>query len=308
MSPSPKTERAPRRFRPPGALAVALALACGRASAPQELHNARHAYNQAEQGVVVRFAPSELETARQALEEANRAYATGEPEAVVQDLAYIAERQVALAASTAALQQATQSIEAYEEQHRSLTRQIQLTTQAELEETRRKLAEAEAARERLQASVQSEREARLAEEGRVTSALQSLQRIAGVQQEPRGLVVTLQSASLFAPKKSTLLPGATQKLGDVARALLTRQAGRMVVEGHTDSRGDAKANRALSLKRAKAVRSYLIGQGIPSASIRALGRGERTPIVTNKTAAGRNANSRVEIVVNWDRQTEPAPR
>lgn len=278
----------------------ALALGCGRAAAPQELHNARHAYNQAEQGAAVRFAPAELETARRALTGANQAFVAGESESKVQDLAYIAERQVAIAASAAALNQAAQSIAAYEEQHRSMTRQMQLAMEAELEQTRRKLAEAEAARERLKASIDSEREARLAEQERVRAVLQSLERVAQVRQEARGLVVDLSGAALFSNKAFALRSSAKQKLDDVASALLAWGPSKMIVEGHTDSRGKAGSNRGLSLNRAHAVRSYLISQGIPSASIRAIGRGELAPIATNKTAEGRARNRRVEIVVNRD--------
>ena len=75
-------------------------LACGAAAAPQELHSARHAYTQASQGPSAQLAPAQLDTARQALERANMAFGSGADEAVVRDLAYIAERQVAIAVIT----------------------------------------------------------------------------------------------------------------------------------------------------------------------------------------------------------------
>ena len=90
-----------------GAALLALCIAvlgpgCAAAVAPQELHNARHAYTQASQGPAAQLAPAQLDTARQGLERANMAFGSGADEAVVRDLAYIAERQVALAVSAAA--------------------------------------------------------------------------------------------------------------------------------------------------------------------------------------------------------------
>src|SRR5262245_21201548 len=89
---------------------------CAAAVAPQELHNARHAYTQASQGPAAQLAPAQLDTARQGLERANMAFGSGADEAVVRDLAYIAERQVALAVSAAALEQATRNIALYEKE------------------------------------------------------------------------------------------------------------------------------------------------------------------------------------------------
>ncbi|HTV24495.1 MAG TPA: DUF4398 domain-containing protein, partial [Polyangiaceae bacterium] len=77
------------------ASSLALLLGCGAAVAPQELHNARHAYTQASQGPAAQLAPAQLDTARQGLERANMAFGSGADEAVVRDLAYIAEREIA---------------------------------------------------------------------------------------------------------------------------------------------------------------------------------------------------------------------
>ena len=55
-------------------------LGCGTAAAPQELHNARHAYTQASQGAAAQLAPAQLDTARQAVERANMAFGSGADE------------------------------------------------------------------------------------------------------------------------------------------------------------------------------------------------------------------------------------
>ena len=73
---------------------------------------------------------------------------------------------------------------------------------------------------------------------------------------------------------------------------------RFRVEGHTDSTGSVATNDALSLRRASAVRDYLIGQGLPSSNIDVAGLGSSMPIADNATADGRARNRRVEIVVS----------
>jgi outer membrane protein OmpA-like peptidoglycan-associated protein len=67
------------------------------------------------------------------------------------------------------------------------------------------------------------------------------------------------------------------------------------IEGHTDSVGSSKSNQLLSERRANAVRDYLIANGIKADRLTAVGYGEDKPIDTNKTAAGRKNNRRVEV-------------
>ena len=72
---------------------------------------------------------------------------------------------------------------------------------------------------------------------------------------------------------------------------------RIEVHGYTDSRGNADKNRALSQRRAEAVRQHLIGQGVNANLISATGHGEDDPIASNKTKDGRERNRRVEIIM-----------
>jgi outer membrane protein OmpA-like peptidoglycan-associated protein len=67
--------------------------------------------------------------------------------------------------------------------------------------------------------------------------------------------------------------------------------------GHTDSTGEDSYNQSLSERRADAARNYLVGAGLESDRVRALGRGEMEPLDTNDTDAGRQANRRVEIAI-----------
>jgi OOP family OmpA-OmpF porin len=69
----------------------------------------------------------------------------------------------------------------------------------------------------------------------------------------------------------------------------------VVCEGHTDSRGTEAYNDALSMRRARSVRDYLIKGGIPSKDIKVEGFGETKPVASNDTDEGRQQNRRVEL-------------
>jgi outer membrane protein OmpA-like peptidoglycan-associated protein len=270
---------------------------CGAAVAPQELHNARYAYTQASQGPAAQLAPAQLDTARQGLERANMAFGSGADDSVVRDLAYIAEREVAIAVSAAALEQANRNIARYEKEVEDLRRQQQRETQSELERMKQELEEQKRtiASER---ALASEREARLAAERERAAKLESLAEIGRVKEESRGTVITLSGSMLFGTGEYSLLPLAKEKLREVARALLEQGDSTILVEGHTDSRGPSVKNQELSLLRAREVRGYLVSQGIPTSNIQAAGVGEDRPLSSNDTPEGRADNRRVEIVVN----------
>jgi len=73
------------------------------------------------------------------------------------------------------------------------------------------------------------------------------------------------------------------------------------VEGHTDSVGSEEYNQRLSEQRAGSVRYYLIKEGITAMnSVPAKGFGKLQPVATNETAAGRQLNRRVELIVSGE--------
>jgi len=72
----------------------------------------------------------------------------------------------------------------------------------------------------------------------------------------------------------------------------------VTLTGHTDSLGTEQYNQLLSMRRAEAVRLFLIQQGIDKEMIRVQGSGEKRPTKSNATPSGRRANRRVEVVVN----------
>lgn len=72
----------------------------------------------------------------------------------------------------------------------------------------------------------------------------------------------------------------------------------MIIEGHTDNVGSENYNFGLSQRRANSVMTYLVRQGIAPGRIVAYGKGENFPISDNETAAGRQQNRRVEVIIS----------
>ena len=119
------------------------------------------------------------------------------------------------------------------------------------------------------------------------------------RESARGLIVNLSDV-LFDSASSNLKAGAREKLARVSGILVTHPGLRMEIEGHTDSVGTDDYNQGLSSRRAESVRVYLVDQRIPTASVGASGLGESHPVATNDTAAGRQQNRRVEMIVSGD--------
>jgi outer membrane protein OmpA-like peptidoglycan-associated protein len=105
---------------------------------------------------------------------------------------------------------------------------------------------------------------------------------------------------LFDTAQYTLKPGAREKLAKVAGIILGHPGLKIAVEGHTDSVGGDEYNMTLSDHRANAVRDYLVAQGLNGGTITAEGFGKTRPVADNTTAAGRQQNRRVELVVSGD--------
>jgi outer membrane protein OmpA-like peptidoglycan-associated protein len=167
-------------------------------------------------------------------------------------------------------------------------------TQADAEKSRlAALAESEQARKA--AAEQAEREK---QELRNKLAVQ-LNLILETRDSARGLIVNI-SGVLFDTGKYTLRPGAREKLAKVSGIILAYPSLQLEVEGHTDSVGTDEYNLQLSENRANSVRDYLVQQGINTSSIAARGFGESQPVATNDTAAGRQQNRRVELVVSGE--------
>lgn len=112
----------------------------------------------------------------------------------------------------------------------------------------------------------------------------------------RGLVVTLGDV-LFATGQSTIVGANNSNLAKLAVFLNEYEDRTVMIEGHTDSVGADGANMSLSQRRADAVKSYLVREGIASSRLNAMGKGEGSPISSNVTDTGRQQNRRVEVII-----------
>jgi outer membrane protein OmpA-like peptidoglycan-associated protein len=177
-------------------------------------------------------------------------------------------------------------------QARDAQQQAEAAREAALAEQQRladEKAKADAARAKAEQDTQALR-ARL---------LDQLNAILQTRDTARGLIVNMSDV-LFDFDQATLKPGSKEKLAKVSGILLAYPALRMEVEGHTDSVGTDDYNLQLSQRRADAVRDYLVSNGIAATSIQSVGLGKAGPVASNDTAAGRQQNRRVEMVVSGD--------
>jgi OmpA-OmpF porin, OOP family len=238
--------------------AAALLAACaGRSTESLEEARSAVAAARADEDVVAR-APEQLAEAEQALERAEGAARGGADEDELDHLAYLAEQRA---------------------------------------ETAQALADERVALAQLE-QLGEERDALLIEaRDRHIDVLETELAALRAERTDRGLVVTLSDEILFDVDQAELKPGGMQQLARVSEFLRQNPDRNVVIEGHTDSTAPDTYNLALSQRRAHAVEDFLITQGVEPTRISAIGYGEQLPIATNDSAAGRQANRRVEIVV-----------
>ena len=129
--------------------------------------------------------------------------------------------------------------------------------------------------------------------------LTQLNLILATRDTARGLIVNMSDV-LFDFNKYTLRPGAREKLAKISGIVLAHPGLKLEVDGYTDSVGTDEYNLRLSQQRADSVRAYLIEQGISPDTVVSKGYGKANPVVSNDTAAGRQQNRRVEMVVSGD--------
>jgi outer membrane protein OmpA-like peptidoglycan-associated protein len=160
-------------------------------------------------------------------------------------------------------------------------------------------AEADALKAREDAAnAEAERAQKATQELRA-KLLQQFSQVLDTHDTERGLVVNMSDV-LFDTGKYTLRQEAQLKLARIAGIVLNYPGLKLEAEGHTDNVGSEELNQKLSEQRADSVRQFLISQGISESSITSSGKGFSVPVAPNDTAAGRQKNRRVELIVSGE--------
>jgi outer membrane protein OmpA-like peptidoglycan-associated protein len=245
------------------AVASAIALAAACSSTPEqipELDMAKTIVPQVEASARAGVAAANISEARKALDRANELHAKGKDVEDIKFEASVATANAQIANTKIDTAQAREEIE----KGTALRQQVLL-------------------------------DARTRETERVQQELKDLQ----AKQTERGMVVTLGDV-LFDTGKAVLKPGAYTTVDRLAHVLNSSHGSHVVIEGHTDSMGSDANNQALSQRRAQAVESALLERGVSASQISSVGKGETTPVASNDTASGRQANRRVELIFSQD--------
>ncbi|MEO7128080.1 MAG: outer membrane protein OmpA [Rhodoferax sp.] len=114
---------------------------------------------------------------------------------------------------------------------------------------------------------------------------------------PVATKVTYAADAFFNFDKSVLKPEGKAKLDDLVEKIKDINLEVIIAVGHTDSIGTVAYNQKLSVRRAEAVKAYLVSKGIEKNRVYTEGKGKSQPVASNRTAEGRAKNRRVEIEV-----------
>jgi outer membrane protein OmpA-like peptidoglycan-associated protein len=215
----------------------------------------------------------------------------------------------AKAAAEAAEAKRTADEEARRQAELARAREAQLKAEADAAALKAKMEADEAARKaKMEAdALKAKEEAAQAEASRARQAaealraqlLDQLNQILETRDTSRGLVVTMADV-LFDVGKYDLRTTTREKLARLSGIVLAHKGLQLDVEGHTDSTGSDALNQTLSEQRAIAVQSFLVQQGLAPDFVTARGFGKTMPVADNATAAGRQQNRRVEIIVSGE--------
>ncbi|MGA3089177.1 MAG: OmpA family protein [Terriglobales bacterium] len=216
------------------------------------------------------------------------------------------QAQAQAEAQAAAAEQ--QAVEAQAEAAENARRRA-AAEQAEAD-ARRQQAEAQAQQQQAQAATaaaqlaasqadQQRQDAIRQREAMRARLLAQLNQVLQTRDTARGLIVSMPDV-LFGFNQFTLKPEARERLAKISGIVLAYPDLKLEIDGYTDSVGSDQYNQTLSDKRSEAVRDYLVSSGVPVASVTARGMGKADPVADNSTAAGRQLNRRVEMIVSGD--------
>ena len=294
------------------AVSAVLALsACSSTSRPAALEQANAIYSQLQGGEAEQRAEAEMIRAREAINQAEIAVTQRSNQEYVNGMSHIAlrsaqtaqaamQRSMAMAAADSLRTARLNRLVTLSQAQRDSLARAQMLTEAEVAALRERnlLITAVAVGERQRAD--SLRQVTEQQAEQLNNALNQLRtlvvEITNLQQTVRGLVISLSDV-LFDVDQATIKPGAERSIERIAAVLEQYPDHDIAVEGHTDATGPDEYNQRLSEQRAAAVRERLVAGGVDANRITSRGLGETTPVATNATAAGRQQNRRVEIVV-----------
>jgi outer membrane protein OmpA-like peptidoglycan-associated protein len=283
---------------------------------PLEMYEARNAVDIAKSRGAEKYAPEIFSKAEASLKMAENSLASkAERNAVISTAKQTAQFAEDARALTVLRQEEERIAKEREDAAAKAKAEAEAKAAVEAAEAKRK-ADAEAAEAQRKADDKAQRQAALAAakeaalkadaerarkaaEALRAQLLEQFNRVLETRDTPRGLVVNMGDV-LFDTGKFNLRPEAREKLAKLSGIVLAHQGLKLAVEGHTDSTGSDEFNQTLSEQRAEAVRGYLTEQGLTQDSVTAQGFGKFMPVAGNDTAAGRQQNRRVEIVVSGE--------
>jgi outer membrane protein OmpA-like peptidoglycan-associated protein len=233
----------------------------------------------------------DLEAARTSLQQAEVAQRQGQPPVVVDHLGYLALRHAQAGEARVAEAHARQEVARGQTERNNI---LLAEREREAQNAQLQAQSAQAAAQNAQAQADIAKNQALAAQAKLADTQQQLADLQAKKTD-RGMVLTLGDV-LFDTGAATLKPGADLVLGRLATFLNANPQTKIIIEGHTDSRGSDEYNEALSERRAQAVATALTERGVSPDSFRTMGRGKAYPVASNDTPEGRQQNRRVEIV------------
>jgi outer membrane protein OmpA-like peptidoglycan-associated protein len=282
---------------------------------PLELYEARNAVRIAEWVGAATWAPDALQRAKISLQNAEDEYggratnkktvaqnsrdaAQTAEDARLITIRKIEDQQAADARAAAAAREADAAAQAAEaDRQRRAAEEAKAQSDADAQRALEQKQAADAAAAAAAQQAQQQVAAAEAEKARLREQLRAqLNQVLETKEEAGRLIVNMSDV-LFDFGQYTLKPGAKEKLAKISGILISHPGLTLEVDGHTDSVGSDAMNLTLSERRANTVREYLVAQGVQPDTISAHGFGKDKPVASNDTAAGRQLNRRVEIVV-----------
>lgn len=129
---------------------------------------------------------------------------------------------------------------------------------------------------------------------------------AKVERVGEGIQLTMEAGILFQTNQASLQTQAKQNIQKIAEVLKGYPDTDIMIAGHTDSDGTEGYNQKLSERRAQAVADYLKSLNVSGARLKTIGYGESQPVQSNDTAAGKQANRRVEVAITANEKMKQA--